>query len=441
DRDAPYRSGRGKGWIKSKCAERQEFVVAGYVPSTTSKTAIGSLLLGYNERGKLVHAGRVGTGFSQKVAGELYKRLAKLKQTKSPFAKKLSSEEVRGAVFVRPELVAEVEFRAWTAAGSVRHASFRGLREDKDAEEVTRETQGKTGADKPALPVKLTHPDRLYWKDAGVTKQGLAEYYSDVWRRMAFFVVNRPLALLRCPDGVGGQCFFQKHAWRGQSKEILEAFDPQDEEQKAILAIDGLPGLLGLVQGGALEIHPWGATLDDIERPDMITMDLDPGPGVDWDAVVEAAREVGARLEEAGLAAFVKTSGGKGLHVVTPLKPRAEWDAVKAFAKGIADAMAADSPERYVATVSKAKRKGKILVDYLRNGRGATAVAAYSTRARAGAAVSLPLAWDELGPQIGPDYFTVANTPQRLAALDADPWADFQKAAAPLEPKRRKKAA
>lgn len=248
---------------------------------------------------------------------------------------------------------------------------------------------------------------------------------------MGPFVVNRPLALVRCPDGVGGQCFFQKHAWRGQSKEILKAFDPQDDDEP-IIAIDGLPGLLGIVQGGALEIHPWGSSLDNIEKPDMIIMDLDPGPGVAWETIIEAAKEVRQRLHDAGLESFVKTSGGKGLHVVAPLVPRAEWAEIKAFTKSIADAMAADSPESYVATVTKSKRKGKILVDYLRNGRGATAVAPYSTRARPGAAVSMPLDWDELSPAIGPSYFTVENALPRLGALKSDPWADFWKVATPL---------
>ena len=340
--------------------------------------------------------------------------------------------------FVRPELVAEVEFRAWTAEGLVRHASFRGLREDRGADEVVRESAAAM-QDKPRAPVRLSHPDRLYWADAGVTKQGLADYYAEVWPRMGPFVVNRPLALVRCPGGVGGQCFFQKHAWRGQSAEILKPTDPKDESGEPIIAVDGLPGLLGLVQGGALEIHPWGAQLGDLERPDFINMDLDPGPGVSWPEVIEAAREVRARLAGAGLASFVKTSGGKGLHVVAPLKPRAEWPAVKAFAKAIADAMAADSPDRYVATTAKAKRKGKTLIDYLRNGRGATAVAPYSARARPGAAVSMPLDWGELGEVIGPDYFTVTNALGRIAGT-ADPWEDFWRAARPIRQSRRKAA-
>jgi bifunctional non-homologous end joining protein LigD len=435
DRNAPYRSGRGKEWIKSKCSERQEFVVAGYVPSSTSKSAIGSLVLGYFERGKLVHAGRVGTGFTQQVAADLFKRLAKLRQKDSPFAKKLSTDAARDAVFVRPELVAEVEFRAWTAEGSVRHASYRGLREDRSPEEVVRESEAAV-QDKPRQAVRLTHPDRLYWKEEGVTKQGLADYYSEVWARMGPFAVNRPLALVRCPDGVGGQCFFQKHAWRGMSSEILRPHDPKDSADEPIIAIDDLPGLLGLVQSGVLEIHPWGAQLDDLERPDFINMDLDPGDGVAWPEVIEAALEVRARLSDAGLVSFVKTSGGKGLHIVAPLKPRAEWPEVKAFTKAVSYAMAADNPDRYVATISKAKRKGKTLIDFLRNARGATAVAPYSTRARPGAAVSMPLDWDELSEAIGPDYFTVENALNRLSST-ADPWNEFWRAAQPIRRSRR----
>lgn len=441
DRDAPYQSGRGRSWIKSKCAERQEFVVAGFVPSSTSRKAIGSLVLGYYEKGDLIYAGRVGTGFSHQVAEDLFKRLQAIKAKKSPFARKLSAEEARQVTFVQPELVAEIEFRAWTADGIVRHASFRGLREDRQPEEVARESTTEAPAEKPRPTVRLTHPDRLYWKEAGVTKQGLADYYSEVWPRMGAFIVNRPLALVRCPDGVGGQCFFQKHAWRGQSPEILTVYDPKDEADEPIIAIDGLPGLLGLVQGGVLEIHPWGSQLDDLEKPDFINMDLDPGPDVGWTTVIEAAEEVRDRLKAAGLESFVKSSGGKGLHVVAPLKPRAGWDEVKAFAKSIADDMAADSPERFVATITKSKRKGKTLVDYLRNGRGSTAVAPYSTRARPGAAVSMPLAWTELSPAIGPDYFTVENAVSRLASLDRDPWDDFWRAARPLPGRNKKKAA
>ncbi|MEE3627585.1 DNA ligase D [Nitrospirillum sp. BR 11752] len=444
-RDAPYKPGRGKGWIKSKCGNRQEFVVAGYVPSTTARGAIGSLVLGVYDQGELRHVGRVGTGYTVSVAEELFRRLERMRVENSPFDDTLTAEERRQVRYVRPELVAEVDFRTWTGDGNIRHAAFRGLREDKDPKDVVREPAAKApagavrdaGAALSKPLVKLSHPDRVYWPDAGVTKAGLADYYTEVWRSIAPFIVGRPLALLRCPNGVTGESFFQKHAWKGLSKAIIQVPDPTEPAEGPLIAVNDLDGLLGLVQAGVLEIHPWGATLKDWERPDTLTLDLDPGEGVPWQAVIDAAREVKDRLEQAGLAAFVKTTGGKGLHVVAPLRPKADWAAVKAFTKGIADAMAADSPGRFVATITKAKRGGKILVDYLRNQRGATAVAAYSTRARPGAAVSMPLAWEELSPAVGPAYFTVMTAPTRLAALSADQWADFRAAARPLEEAKR----
>ncbi|RWK57384.1 DNA ligase D [Mesorhizobium sp.] len=444
-RDAPYRAGRSKNWVKSKCSARQEFVVAGYVPSTTSRKAIGSLVLGVYDHGKLHHVGRVGTGYTAAVAESLFKKLERIRIPSSPFDERLSAEEARQVRYVRPELVAEVEFRAWTADGILRHASFRGLREDKPAMEIVRETPktSKAAPQPQRRTVKLTHPDRLYWPDAGVTKEGLADYYAEVWRYASPYIVGRALALVRCPNGISGEQFFQKHAWKGLNPNIVLVHDPKDPPDERLISINDLDGLIGLVQSAALEIHPWGSTVSDWERPDTIIMDLDPGEGVSWEAVIEAAVETRDRLNDAGLVPFVKTSGGKGLHVVAPLKPKAEWPGVKAFTKAIADSMAADSPGRYVSTITKSKRRGKILVDYLRNQRGATAVAAYSTRARPGAAVSMPLAWDELGPSIGPAYFTVENTPTRLASLSSDPWQDFRAAAAPIENRanRRKKAA
>ena len=432
--DSPYRAGRGKAWVKSKCSARQEFVIGGYVPSTVSPKLIGSLVLGVHQGGTLRHVGRVGTGFSAAVAADLFRRLEPMTRKTSPFDGKLTATEARQVRYVEPELVAEVEFRAWTADGHLRHAAFRGLREDKPAAEILRE-EPRAGA-KPAAPprrtVRLTHPDRIYWPDAGVTKEGLADYYAEVWRHIAPHVVGRPLALLRCPGGIDGQKFFQKHAWKGLNPRIVQVRDPKDKAGEPLIAIEDLDGLMGLVQAAALEIHPWGSTLASWEKPDQIVMDLDPGEGVPWTRVIEAALEIRQRLKDAGLASFVKTSGGKGLHVVAPLKPQATWPTVKSFTKALADSMAKDDPDRYVATVAKSKRQGKILIDYLRNQRGATAVAAYSTRARPGAPVSTPLDWEELGPDIGPAHFTVANLPARLAALTDDPWGGFRAAAVPL---------
>lgn len=438
-KDSPYRPGRGRAWVKSKCSERQEFVIAGYVPSSAAPKAVGSLVLGVYEDGDLSHVGRVGTGFSAAVARDLFTRLNPLQTKDSPFAEALSAEQSRDVRWCAPDLVAEVEFRAWTGEGKLRHASFRGLREDKPANEVFREgSEAVSKAPSPKRRVPLTHPDRIYWPDAGVTKEGLADFYAEIWPQIAPFITHRPLALLRCPTGIDGEKFFQKNLWKGARKEILGVEDPKSKE--TLITIDSLDGLMGLVQSAALEIHPWGATVEDWERPDTITMDLDPGDGATWDQVIAAALEVRERLEAAGLTAFVKTSGGKGLHVVSPLKPHAQWTEVKAFTKGVADAMAADSPQLYVSTVAKAKRRGKVLIDYLRNQRGATAVAAYSTRARAGASVSTPIAWDELGGDIGPAHFTLGNLPARLEAQAKDPWEDLRKASAPLKAKRKTKS-
>lgn len=435
--DGRYRPGRSRDWIKTKCTARQEFVVAGFTLSSVAKDAIGALVLGVHEDGRLVPVGRVGTGFSAAMARALFRTLSALAVAKSPFAVPLAPEAARGVRFVDPQLVAEVEFRGFTADGNLRHAAFRGLRDDKPASEVVREMPTETDDKAPRrAAIALTHPDRIYWPDAGVTKQGLADYWAEAYPRAAPHLTGRPLALVRCPEGIDGERFFQKHLWQGARRAIVPVRDPKDPSGSPLVSVDSLDGLLGLVQAAALEIHPWGSALTDWEAPDRIVMDLDPGAGVPWEATLAAAAEVAERLRQAGLVPFVKTTGGKGLHVVAPLVPKAKWPQAKAFTKRIADAMAADSPERYVATIAMAKRRGRILIDYLRNQRGATAVAPYSPRARAGAPVSMPLAWDELGPAIGPASFTVANAPARLAA--ADPWAGFAAAAAPLPDGPRK---
>jgi bifunctional non-homologous end joining protein LigD len=439
--DSPYRSGRGKAWIKSKCSQRQEFVVGGFVPATAAREAIGSLALGVYDGGTLRYVGRVGTGFSASAARALYSRLEPMRVASSPFADRLGGDEARGVRFVRPELVAEIDFRAWTADGLLRHASFRALREDKPAGEIVREAPVANAEPKPQhRNVRLTHPDRVYWPDRGLTKEGLADYYAEVWPHIAAFVVRRPLALLRCPDGIDGPHFFQKHVGKGSDRNIMLVQDPKAPADQPLISIHDLDGLMALVQSAALEIHPWGSTIADWERPDTIIIDLDPGDDVAWTEVIASANEVRARLNAAGLVGFVKTSGGKGLHVVAPVKPKADWAAAKALTKAIADEMARDSPEPYVSTIVKAKRRGKIFVDYLRNQRGATAVAAYSTRARPKAPVSMPLGWEELRTEITAAYYTVENAPARLASLPDDPWKDFRAAAAPIElPKTARK--
>jgi bifunctional non-homologous end joining protein LigD len=436
-RNSKYVSGRKGEWVKSKCSMRQEFVIGGYTVSSASDHAIGSLALGVYENDKLCHVGRVGTGYTGEAAEMLLDRLKPLGRKESPFGDTLTAFARRDLHFVKPELVAEVEFRAWSADGNLRHASFRGLREDKPAGEIEREEKAVSETQAPQSKIKFTHPDRLYWPDDGVTKQGLADYYAQVWRHMAPFVVNRPLALLRCPEGIEGQRFFQKHAWRGINKAVEQIRDPGDRGGEPLIRITDFDGLMALVQSAALEIHPWGATTANWEKPDMITMDIDPADDVAWEGVIGAALELKRRFEEAGLAAFVKTSGGKGLHVVAPLKPQAGWAPVKAFAKAMAADMSKAEPEKYLSVATKAKRQGRIFIDYLRNGRGNTAVAAYSARARPGAAVSAPLEWSELTAEIGPAHFTVNNMGARLSGLKKDPWDGFFAAAEPLPKKAR----
>ncbi|BCW90796.1 Multifunctional non-homologous end joining protein LigD [Alphaproteobacteria bacterium SO-S41] len=428
--DAPYRSGRERSWVKTKCSDRQELVIAGYMPSSVAKGAVGSLIMGVQEKGGLVHVGRVGTGYTATVARALAKKLKPLEVNDPPFAAKLPRAAAKGARWVRPDLVAEVEFRGFTGDGMVRQAAFKGLREDKDAADVVRErpkatsiVKAKAAAKAPVAGkiYKLTHPDRVYWPDTGLTKQGLAEYYDAIADRILPHIAGRPLSLVRCPGGITEQCFFQKHGWDGMPAAIHRVTKGGDEH----VWIEDRAGLLALVQSGALEIHVWGATLAKLETPDRIVFDLDPAEDVTWERVIEGALEVRKRLKKTGLTSFVKTSGGKGLHVVAPLTPRKGWDKVKDFTRAVADAMAKDEPDRYVSNMSKKLRKGRIFIDYLRNGRAQTSVATFSTRARPGAAVATPIAWSELGPDLTPARFTVENLGARLDHLKRDPWAGF----------------
>jgi bifunctional non-homologous end joining protein LigD len=300
------------------------------------------------------------------------------------------------------------------------------LREDKSPEEVIlEEAAGSVRERAPAREVagiRLTHPERILWEGPGVTKQGLADFYTEIADWILPHIAGRVLSLLRCPSGVSGQCFFAKHAWHGLGGGTRRIDVGEDEP---MLAIDGLEGLLGLVQAGVVEIHPWGSTADNLDRPDRLIFDLDPGEDVPWAAVIEAAHDVRAQLEAQGLQSFVKTSGGKGLHVVVPVEPRCDWETAKAFTTSIATALARSRPDRYLATMAKKARQGRIFIDYFRNSRGQTAVAAYSTRARADATVSTPLAWSELTEGIRADHFKIDNLPHRFGFLDADPWEGF----------------
>ncbi|MBZ9762667.1 DNA ligase D [Mesorhizobium sp. CA8] len=434
--DAPYRSGRGLSWIKSKCTLRQEFVIGGYLPSDKTGRGLRSLLVGFNEGGKLHYAGRVGTGFSGKVMTDLKKKLDSLETKTSPFS--TAVPKGKGLTFVKPELVGEVEFRSWTSDRIIRHASFQGLREDKPAEEVVQEKPKQAGSEakpggKPVktsagaakTSIKLSHPDKLLWPDEKVSKQDLLDHYALVWPRMAEFVVNRPLSLVRAPDGIHGQRFFQKHASPGMSDKIARMKDPTDGEE--ILYIKDFDGLAALVQYGVVEVHIWGSTIDQLEKPDQIIFDLDPDEGIDASRVREAALDIRKQLDELSLPNLVKTSGGKGYHVLVPLKPSAEWDEVKDFAHDFARALEQAAPDRYTSTLSKKARTGKIFVDYLRNGRGATTVAPYSSRAKKGATISMPVTWPEIEKGLAPNAFPLGDASTLAQLKKADPWNEFFK--------------
>ena len=460
--DAPYSSGRSENFIKSKCANAQEFVVAGFVPSTVQPRAVGSLVVGYYDHGRFVYAGRMGTGYTRDIARDLWRRLHPIEVDKPPFDKMPATERRRDTHWVSPTLVVEAEFRGWTADRLLRQAAFKGVREDKPAAEVVREmpampnrkasardrkpataaaqaTRAATKRSQPAprrsaraarakplsdTDVRFTHPDRVYWVDAGVTKQDLADYYRDVWDWMAPHVTGRPLALVRCPDGAKGQCFFQKHASAGLAEQNLHTVI--DAKRRQIIAVESIEGLLSLVQAGVLEVHVRGSRIDSLDRCDRIVFDLDPGDGVAWLDIVAAAQDVRDRLAAIDLESFVKLSGGKGVHVVLPTQGQ-DWDTTKTFVQAFAQAMAADAPERYVAKMTKSIRNGKIFVDYLRNSLEQTSVAAYSTRARAGAPVSVPVSWQELGRTSGGNQYTVVNLMKRLRGLKQDPWGALAK--------------
>ena len=444
-RDAPYRSGRSDSFIKTKCHNEQEFVVAGFSPSNVAPKAVGALTLAFHERGKLRYAGRAGTGYTRATARDLWQRLSPLQVERPPVI--LPPDERRKNVtWVKPVVVVEAEYRGLTHDGLLRQAAYKGLREDKPAREVVRETAQPAAAarretvrksparqsaktapahsgvkDAAIANVRLTHPDRVYWPDAGVTKRDLAEYYAGVWRSMAPHVVDRPLAVVRAPEGVGGETFFQKHiASTIKESRLRHVVDAKEHD---VIAVEKLDDLIALVQSGALEVHVRGSKLGRLELCDRIVFDLDPGEGVSWKAIVAGAQEVRDRLEAQKLESFVKLSGGKGVHVVLPIAG-ADWDAAKDFASSIANAMAADAPRLYLAKMTKALRHGKIFIDYFRNSREATAVAAYSTRARPGAPVSMPVTWQALARTRAANQFTVLNV-QKLLKTDA--WAEMGK--------------
>ena len=450
---APYFSGRGYSWVKAKCRAGQEVVLGGW---TTEEGTVRSLLAGVNRDGRLEYVGRIGTGFGREAVKTLLPKLQQLTRETSPFSGANAPPKEKNVRWLKPSLLAEIEFEGWTGSGMIRQASFKGLREDKDAEDVVAESAAPAPA-AGATPVKrarattprvsakvksapkaagpasvfgvtISHPDKALWPDGGdgkpVSKLDLAHYYEQVGEWMLPHLAGRPCSLVRAPNGIGAQQFFQRHAMAGMSD--LFDFVKVRGDKAAYVQIDRIEALGAVAQFAALELHPWNCAPDDPESAGRLVFDLDPAPDVKFDAVIAAANDIRERLEKVGLVCFCKTTGGKGLHVVTPLlegKKAVAWAIAKNFAHLICAQMSQDSPTRYLDNMSKAKRSGRIFLDYLRNDRTATAVAVLSPRAREGATVSMPLEWKDLKKGLDPKSFTLRTAPQRLGK--SKPWKDY----------------
>ncbi len=433
--NSPYSQTRNRNWQKVKCVKRQEFIVGGYTQPSGLRNYFGALLLGvYAGPTKLIYCGQVGTGFTQNTLIDMWKLLQKYKTNTMPFT--INPPRARQTCWVKPAIIIEVEFFEWTGDGVLRHPSFKGIRLDKKIKEVTMEKplivkktpKKKTiKNEKNNLLENLTHPDRIMYPEKGITKLELAEYYSAVSDWILPYVTERALSLVRCPGG-REKCFYQKHMAEANRKGPLYPVKIKENNKTDTYSyIKNPAGLIQLVQLGVLEIHPWGSRIEKIEKPDILIFDLDPGPQVEWKKVINSAFFLQEQLADIGLKSFVKTTGGKGLHIVVPIQPLHKWDKVKIFTHAFVEYLVQQKPNDYIGVMTKSKRTGKIFIDYLRNQRGATAIAPYSTRARENAPVAVPLAWDELSARIKSDSFTIRNLPDRLAKLQKDPWIDFFK--------------
>jgi bifunctional non-homologous end joining protein LigD len=440
---APYTSGRGSTWLKMKATIQQEFVIGGFTPVAKTGRGIGSLLLGYYDSGKLLYAGRCGTGFSQELERTLRVRLDALVQSAPSFAE-LPREARQGALWVKPELVAQVAFAGWTKDDLIRQSSFKSLRDDKPAAEVVRES-GLTGDvsshepdpaansgarpaeakshHKPNIALGITHPRKVLDDESGMTKQELAEYCLAVAERMLPHVADRPLSVLRCPDGIGKQAFFQKHVSAGLPNGVhtVSIANKKTGKREEFLTLNSAEGLVGMAQMGVLEIHPWGSKNESVDRPDRIIFDLDPEEAISWNTLADAADELRSRLKKLQLTSYVKSTGGKGLHVVAPIAPEYPWPVIKELSHRVVLRMEKENSKLYTTNMLKAVRKNRIYLDYLRNDREATAIAPFSTRARPGVPVSVTLDWKELKAAARP-VFHVSDLEEWRQRLRHDPW-------------------
>lgn len=460
--DSTYRGGvRTRDWVKVKCEQRQEMVIGGFTDPQGSRSGFGALLIGvYEPDGTLRYSGKVGTGFNDRVLATLRRKLDALVQDSTPFANPPRGFEAKGVHWVKPKLVAEVAFTEWTQDGTLRHPAFQGLREDKTATDVVRERPvheieagriGERRSSKAAAPqrkrraevgpkpkatktsespdivagVQLSHPEKLLYPESKLSKLDLARYYESIGDWIVPHLEGRPLSLVRCPDGWNGQCFYQKNAPKSINPAIGRVLVPESNGSATYMTADSVSAIVALVQWGVLELHPWGSRKPRLDRPDRLIFDFDPDDAVTWDELVSAVGVLRALLDDLGLSGFLKTTGGKGLHVVVPIRPTLDWDQAKGFTKAVADLMARTFPDRFLAVMSKSRRKGKIFIDYLRNASGATAIAPYSLRARAHAPTATPIGWNELAHDVRFDHFNLRTVPQRLSALKSDPWRDF----------------
>ncbi len=440
--DAPYQSGRSGSWTKSKCRQGHEVVIGAW---TTTGSAFRSLIAGVHRGGKLVHVGRIGTGFSAATVRTLLPKLRALETDKSPFSGENAPKPAAGTHWVKPQLVAEIQYAGFTGDGAIRQAAFKGLREDKPAREVEAETPAPAATSLtvtvtprgavPVLGVTVSHADKPLWPDANdgtqVTKLDLARYFEAVADHLLPHIKGRPCSLIRMPDGIGGESFFQRHAARGASALFTEVEVFGDK--KPYTQLDTPQALIAAAQIGAVELHPWNCAPFQPEQPGRLVFDLDPAPDVPFTAVIDAARALRDRLEDLGLVSFCKTTGGKGLHVVTPVQADGvDWPAAKGFARAVCQAMATEAPDKFLITMAKKQRTGRIFLDYLRNDRLATAVAPLSPRGRSGAPVSMPLSWSQIKSGLDPAAYTIRTVPALLRK--GAPWETYPEAARPLAP-------
>ena len=447
--DSAYEGTRSGAWLKVKCGRRQEMVIGGFTNPEGSRQGFGALLMGvYDAEGNLRYSGKVGTGFNDAILGKMRGTLEGLVQDQPAFINPPRGAEARRAHWVKPELVAEVTFTEWTQDGTLRHPSFQGLREDKRARDVVREespaspnrvnsrspgtsprktsrvNSGKSDKDTIA-GIKLTNPDKLLYPEAGISKRDLALFYESIGDWIVPHLRDRPLTLVRCPNGWNKKCFYQKHAGDGVSA-VIERVTVQDSDGPALyMMANSVSAVVAVLQMGALELHPWGSRTPNLGFPDRIVFDFDPDEALGWKEIIEAVNVLKTLLDSLDLRGFLKTTGGKGLHVVVPIEPTVPWEQIKGFTKAIADLFARTFPDRFTAKLLKVSRHGKIFVDYLRNAEGATAVAPYSIRAKANAPVSTPIDWTETAQDLRFDHFNVKNVPLRLKRLKRDPWAEF----------------